>query len=929
MSTSLRPWFESARPHEDICKGRFDESVFAADLMAVVQGTAPAVYLDPVEFFRKTYMTVGLETILKRIALALGGKQDAGDRVLSLQTPFGGGKTHTLLSLYHMALSGQKILQEDPKGSFATSLGKLVPARAHAVAVFSNKTCDPIQGRTTEDGIVIRTLWGELAYQLGGAELYELVRPNDENRACPQGIFADILKKASPCLILLDELADYCVAADAVAVNTTTLADQTVSFINQLIEAVGQVPRCAVVATLPASATEVAASEAGQVAFSTLEKRFGRLGADVQPVADNEISSVVRTRLFEHVDMEEASRVADAYLEMYKSHPDEIPDGYAKSEYRDRIVQSYPFHPSLLDAFYQRWGSHPDFQRTRGVLRLMASIVGDLWRRKGSSTVTQPLIQPNDIPWLLDAPQAQLTRLWGAGFQTVVAMDISGQISNAQRFDQEREGDYQREHVAEGVASAILLGSFGKRGEQSGYAMKELHLVCARPGINWTLIDHALFELDDTSFYLHSAPAGNLGKRFWYGTKPTVNKLIVQYKEQTSGQNFDEDILQELRAHGAASKTKQWDIVIDPGRDLAEQRTLALCILRPSDTWTDDENGRAPLKNVVKAISQRCGTKDRQFRNTLLFLAPTQRGLVQLRTRLHLRAALEGVNEDYADQLDQDQREDIRKRIDTARSDVQKALGPAYSVVLRVEGADVVPFVLQQPRDNFADHLASLWDKLGDEEWILQSIGSPVLKESGIGTGVLTMRSAVEAFLRFTDKPMVISQEAVFKSIVEACKNGTLGIASGNSPEDFKHTYCNESIPAMATLDGLWVIPAFDRPVPPIIPATDDGQNGKGKTAPSVIVSPPVPTPEVNEPVDAHGKVRGVTVRGTVKLEDWRDATKAFVNARDANDQAVAETVTFQITVNYAGDGLDENSNAVGAMEETAKQLGLEIQKKV
>jgi len=929
MNTSLHPWFEFARPHEDICKGHFDESVFAADLMAVVQGTAPAVYLDPVEFFRKTYMTVGLQTILKRIALALDGKQDAGDRVLSLQTPFGGGKTHTLLSLYHMALSGRKIAEEDPKGGFTKALGDIVPKRAYAVAVFSNKTCDPIQGRTTEDGIVIRTLWGELAYQLGGADLYELVRPNDESRACPQGIFADILTKASPCLILLDELADYCVAADAVTVNTTTLADQTVSFINQLIEAVGQVPRCAVVATLPASATEVAASEAGQVAFSTLEKRFGRLGADVQPVADNEISSVVRTRLFEHVDTEEASRVADAYLEMYKSHPDEIPDGYAKSEYRDRILQSYPFHPSLLDAFYQRWGSHPDFQRTRGVLRLMASIVGDLWRHKGSSTVTQPLIQPNDISWLLDAPEAQLTRLWGAGFQSVVAADISGQMSNAQRFDQEREGDYQREHVAEGVASAILLGSFGKRGEQSGFATKELHLVCARPGINWNLIDSALIELDNTSFYLRSAPAGNLGKRFWYGTKPTLNKLIVQYKQQTSGSSFDDDILQELRAHGAASKTKQWSIVVDPGNDLAEQRSLTLCILRPSTAWTDDENGRTPLRNVVKVISQHCGTKNRQFRNTLLFLAPTQRGLVQLRTRLRQRAALEGVSDDYADQLDPEQREDMKKRIDTARSDVQKALGPAYSVVLRIEGADVVPFVLQQPRDSFADHLASLWDKLSDEEWILQSIGSTVLKESGIGTGTATMRSAVEAFLRFTDKPMVVSQEAVFKSIVEACKNGTLGIASGNSPEDFKHTYCSESIPATATLDGLWVIPAFERPAPPIVPTSDDGQHGGDRTPPSGVAAPPTTEPWTTQQSDTHRKVRGVTVRGTVKLEDWRDATKAFVNARDANDQAVAESVTFQITVTYAGDGLDEDSNGVAAMEETARQLGLEIQKKV
>ncbi|GIW42343.1 MAG: hypothetical protein KatS3mg076_2920 [Candidatus Binatia bacterium] len=390
--TDLRPWYAIATPHEDIREGRLAEAVFATNLWAVVQGTAPEVYLDPEEFFRKTYLTTGLSSVLSRVAGALSGGGEAGDRVISLQTAFGGGKTHTLVALWHLAKHAERLKDSPHAEGLRRAIGGQLPQNVKGVAVFTNQTCDATQGRMVEDGVHLRTLWGELAYQLGGKALYQRVRANDESQRVPQGIFVEVLREATPCLILLDELADYCVGAAAVQVGDTTLADQTISFIQQLTESVQQVPGTVVVATLPASKYEVAQSEKGQEAFVTLEKRFQRLGADVKPVADEEIYEVVRARLFESVapesDPDYPKKVAQAYQAMYAAHPGEVPSEATKGSYRELIERAYPFHPLLIDALYTRWGSHPDFQRTRGVLRLLASIVGDLWKRRQGNTQT-------------------------------------------------------------------------------------------------------------------------------------------------------------------------------------------------------------------------------------------------------------------------------------------------------------------------------------------------------------------------------------------------------------------------------------------------------------------------------------------------------------------------------------------------------------
>lgn len=927
---TLKPWFAVATPHDDIRKGRFDEAVFAANIWAVTQGTAPDVYMDPEQFYQKTYMTVGLATILKRVATSLSGGE-SGDRIISLQTGFGGGKTHTLVALWHIAKHGKKLKKSLKCQELRDVLGDRFPESVKGVAVFTNATCDATQGRRTPEGVHTRTLWGELSLQLGGKALYEKVRANDETQRVPQGIFVEVLKAASPCLILLDELADYCVGAAAMPVGDTNLADQTISFIQQLTEAVQQVPGAVVVATLPASKFEVAQSEKGQEAFVTLEKRFQRLGADIKPVADDEIYEVVRRRLFENIappnDPDYPATVADAYSEMYSSHANEVPAETTKSGYRDLILRAYPFHPLVIDALHTRWGSHPDLQRTRGVLRLLASLVGDLWQRRDTNTQSQPLIQPCHVQWSIDALQATLTRLWGPAYQSVAAADVLGDNSNAALFDEERGGDYRRDRIGQGLGSAVLLGSFGGQGQKTGFSAKDLKIACSRPGLNWNYTDGALLELENRCFYLHATAAGSLGKRYWFGTKPTLNKLVVQYRQQVARETFDAEIVQSLEneAKKQVLGGATWRVLANPESDLPEQRTLTLLLLPPSLAWGDDEPSRELAKKRATELSTKCGSKDRHYRNTLLFLAPTARGLSKLRSTYRERAALLGVQQDYGSQLDEEQRLDLRSRLATAEKVAAEAFGPAYTVAIKVNGG-IEEVALSDARSSFPDHLAYLWTTLvEDEEWILRRVGSVTLQKAGLvpTEGGTLIKDAVDAFLRYTDKPIIATKDAITTGISQACRDGLVGIGRGTSPTNLQSKYCRQDVLVDASEDGLWIIPPFepeqpktessgDEPTAPT-PGTDSVTDAERNITTS---SGPVPRASTK-------KVRKFCIRGSVPLESYTELFRCFVNpSRGMNLKRLNLGVNFEMEA--ASDRpIDANDTNLKNMQEAARQLGL------
>jgi hypothetical protein len=934
MFEVVKPWYAIATPHEDIRQGRLSEAVFAANLWSVDQGDAPEVYLNTESFFAKTYLTTGLTNVLKKVSRALSGDADSGDRILSLQTSFGGGKTHTLVALWHMAKHVEVVRKAAACSDVRNASGKL-PEQVKAVAVFTNQTCDATQGRDTPEGVHTRTLWGELALQLGGVEIYRKIEANDKARTVPQGLFADILRQCSPCLILLDELADYCVGASAVEVGNATLADQTISFVQQLTEAVNNVKGVAVVATLPASHLEVASSERGQEVLNSLERRFGRMGADIKPVADEEIYEVVRRRLFESLGDETArERIVDAYMNMYQQHRNEVPTEATRGTYKKRILDAYPFHPTLIDALYLRWGSHSDFQRTRGVLRLLASIVGDLWQRRNTETQSQPLIQPCHLRWDIDALHAALIRLWGAAYDSVAAADVIGGRANSALLDEERGGEYATEKIGQGLAAAILLGSFGGQGDRVGYSTKDLKLCVSRPTLNWGYTDGALMALDEErAFFLHGAAAGSLGKRYWFGNKPTLNKLVVQYRNQFASTSFDDEIVEAVEEQVKTLKTAPatWRVLVNPKSDLPEQKSLVLLVMPPGCEYADNGGQRlitSPVEQKLLSLSLKCGARDRIYRNTLLFLIPSTRGLSRLRNALREVKALEGVKRDYSTQMDADQVKELDKKLEAANKAVGEALGGAYSQVGRIEGQEVSISPLSESKNTFSDHLKVVWDHaVEDREWVLRKVGGVTLQAAGlIPTEVgISIKDAIEAFLRYTDKPMIASRDAVIEGLKQACLDRLIGIARGVSLDNLQKKWCGEGVMLDANEEGVWIIPKFElAPVaPPVPPGEISAPPGTGVPPGEQPAQPGAGTASPTSPVE---QIRRIRITGDVPLDSWADVFRSFVSPA-ARMKLKKMTLGIDFELQCQDDQLlTPDDQSVKGMKESARQLGLDME---
>ena len=590
-------WFTNVYPHYDIRNSALDESVFAANLSEVALGIGQEVYSNPTMFFEKTYVTAGLRDIANRVIRALNG-EESENRVVSLQTGFGGGKTHTLISLFHIANAGRSLLNS----AYTANLLQegVVPNFDNAkVAVFTNNTTDVVQGRTTNEGITIYTLWGELAYQLGGVEGYNKVRANDESRTAPtSSIFKPILEQHTPSLILVDELADYCNKANGTIVGKGTLYTQTVSFLQTLTESVAAVPKCVLIATLPASATEVASSEIGQQILSSLENRIVRVGTGIKPVDDEEIFEVVRRRLFENVGNPEViEQVLTRYKNTYHNRRSDLPVEADRTDYINKMRKAYPFHPELIDMFRLKWGNDSRFQRTRGVLRLLASIIKDLWNRRGSLSGSQALIHTSDVN-LTNLPTltSTITSLMGSQWETVMHADIIGTSSNAYKIDNEDpQSNTFKYNLAQGIATTLLMGSIG--GSQSkGLSIEQLKLCMLRPSafqhseINKAF--HREFYHKDTRQYGTGSQCSNALPLFLgmvpaddrqavldnlvadikrHGNRLTTGDVGNRYLFQTLARNGLNELMYTMHNHeeapgygfqlkfGATTLTEQWD----------------------------------------------------------------------------------------------------------------------------------------------------------------------------------------------------------------------------------------------------------------------------------------------------------------------------------------------------------------------------------
>jgi hypothetical protein len=917
----LLPWFMNIRPHEDIERGVLDESVFAANLGDVALNRGRDVYQDPEKFFQKTYFTAGLKNVARQVIKSLNGNEEAENRVISLQTGFGGGKTHSLISLYHLIIKGKEIIDWELTQDIIGEIGKPKFENAN-VAVFTNTTNDPTQGRKTE-GVQLKTLWGELAWQLGGKEAYEIIRLNDENRTAPKGLFKKVLEKVTPCLILIDELADYCVAASGIEVGALSLSDQTISFIQELSESVSSTNHCVAVITLPASPLEVASSKKGAQILISLNNRLSRVGQDTKPVEGDEIFEVIRRRLFEDLgDPSEIEKVINHYHDYYKTldFNHEIPSHAARGTYKERIRKAYPFHPELIDVFEKRWASHSDFQRTRGVLRMLGSIVADLWKRQSNLGGVQGLIHTSDINLNnLDAITSQMKKLWGNGYDAVITADVSGNNSNAFKIDSNKQ-EFQRFAITQGVASTIMLNTFGSAGANKGVGIQELKLMTLKPdSYNHNSVNATIDALESEAHYLHYSDVGG-NRRYWFQLEPNINILINQAKGDVKRPDMETEIVNRI-----SFRTKhfsQFNVLVNPTDDLSEQTRLTLVIAHPSMLVNADVvNGK--LKPFIEKVASKRGNSERIYRNTILFLVATEVGITQLIIELQELIACNKIHSDYRSTLNPAQRTELVEKIKDLNKKVDKSICVAYSLVVKAGAKGTIEKLnIRQFRETIDIQFnANILHQLKDEEWLLEGVGFGLLQANGLIPTIdnpIKTKDLYEAFLRYNDKPMITGTDAIQNSLLRFCNGNQVAIATGE-PGNFGKIYLGESIPFfdVTSPDFYLVDKSLYKEEKPETPDAPESPN------PSQYPTPDGPNEGHEPPPATEKRYKSITISGKVDVMNYSQVFTSFINPLMNNNVEVTITVKGKST---SSSPLTENSKQYKITKESASQLGLDFE---
>ena len=660
-ATGLKPWREVVTPHQEVASGRYQQAEFAADLWQVHLGDGTDEYRDPVEFFRRTYLTESLKGMLVGAVQRLTGQ--GGDPVVQLQTNFGGGKTHSMLALYHLfsGIAPTELLGID--GVLQSARAKKLPA-ARRVVLVGNKI-SPGNPSKKPDGTVVRTLWGELAWQLGNAaggvkeakKAFARIAADDEKATSPGDVLRELFIEYGPCLILIDEWVAYARQLHDQSDLPAGGFETQFSFAQVLTESAKLAKNCLLVISLPASDTagsphtqaddvEVG-GQRGREALDRLRNVVGRVESSWRPATAEEGFEIVRRRLFEPLadpaQFKDRDVVARAFAELYRTQQAEFPPECRDAEYEKRIKAAYPIHPEIFDRLYTDWSTLVKFQRTRGVLRLMAAVIHSLWE-KGDKN---PLILPANIS--IDDPrvQSELTRYLSDNWVPVIEKDVDGPSSLPLRLDSDVP-NLGKFAACRRVARTIYLGSAPTTtAAHRGLEDRRVKLGCVMPGESPAVFGDALRRLAAAATYLYQD-----GPRYWYSTQPTVTKLAEDRAEQLK--RDPDKVVHELDGRLRADLRKTGDFsrvhpLPQSGADVPDDLDARLVVLSIDHAYSKDAGSAAEA--AVKAILESRGNTPRLYRNTLVFLAADKTRLQELDEAVRRYLAWESILAERA-QLD-------------------------------------------------------------------------------------------------------------------------------------------------------------------------------------------------------------------------------------------------------------------------------------
>ncbi|MBI4814845.1 MAG: ATP-binding protein [Deltaproteobacteria bacterium] len=663
---AMKPWYKIITPREDLREGRpLDASEFAVHLDHVRDGRAPTVYQDPAAFFERTYLTKNLLDLTTQVVRRLSGIKLETSAAFNLSTQFGGGKTHSLTLLYHLAKHGNEARDWNGVAGIlrAASIDSIPKA---STAIFVGTEFDSITGRGGNDGTPNRkTPWGEIAFQLGGEAGFRLVAEHEAALTAPGGDVIEKILPQGPVLILLDELMNY-----VSRTRKSGLASQLYTFLHNLSEVARARNNLVLTVSIPASELEMNAEDHAD--FERMNKMLDRLGKPMVMSAEAETSEIIRRRLFEWKGLpKDALSTVDEYEAWFQANKQQLPSWFPTENAREALKASYPFHPALLSVFERKWRGLPRFQQTRGVLRLLALWVSKAYAEGYQGAHKDPLISLGTAP-VDDAlfRAALFQQLGEARLEPAVTTDIAGkEHAHALRLDAEATPEVKKARLHRKVATSILFESNGGQ-LRAEATLPEVRFAVAEPGLDIGSVEQCLEALTDACYFL-----GAERNRYRFSFQPNLNKLLADRRASVGGAAVDDRVRKEIQKVFSSGAGVERVYFPKKSNDVPDRAALTLIVMGPDNLATE-----APTKTLMTTMTTECGSSSRTFKSALIWAVAEDAHTLQDEARKLL--AWREIDDDASElKLDDTQKQQLVENTKRAERDLREAVWRAYKNV--------------------------------------------------------------------------------------------------------------------------------------------------------------------------------------------------------------------------------------------------------
>jgi len=787
---SLKPWYQVVTPREDLRENRpLDASEFAVHLDHIHQKRANVHrdYLDPERFFDRTYLTGSLLDLAAETVRRLSGIQVETSAVFNMATQFGGGKSHSLTTVYHLAQSGDKARNWKGVDRILQKAGiNKIPTAD--VAVFVGTEFDVLKGRGGDGEPLRKTPWGEIAWQLGGPKAFEAVREHDEREISPAGDVIRRMLPDGPVLILVDELLNYMSRGRKLG-----LADQFYGFLHNLTGEICARNNAVLCVSIPAS-TDIEMNVDDRRDYESLKQMLNRVGKAIFMSVDQEISEIIRRRLFEWYGMpEDGRKVASAYAKWAVDHAQELSGITADTAY-EQFQAAYPFHPSVLSVFQRKWQSLPRFQRTRGVLRMLALWVAHAYQEQHRKAAREPLITLGLAPFENQHFRAALFEQLGSSeLEIPVTTDIVGRSdAHATRLDKEADEAIRKAQLHRKIATTIFFESNGGMSQSKAEAsLPEIRTGVSGPDLNTADVDNVLEGLAGSCFYLNWER-----NRYRFGLAPNLNQILVTRRGAVEDKRIDERIRKETETLFQPG-SKELDRRFWPKRsnDVPNRAVLTMVVLGQETP----AEARTSLQ-MMEAIVRDCGSSGRTYKSALIFAAPD--GTTNIRDAARNALAWEDIDDDEETKkrIDQSQLKLLARNLDGARRQLKEDLFRAYRHLYLLDKNNALRHIdlgqITSSATAPSDGIVGLYlRELRRNDEITEGV-SP-LKLAKYWPPALTEWSTAgvrDAFYSSPQLPRLLNPDIIKRAICDGVTQGLLGYATKDARGNLKIQKLKESL---------------------------------------------------------------------------------------------------------------------------------------